>query len=111
MVTLYAAADLFVLPSLRDPSPLSAVEALAAGLPLLLSDKAGNVDEVLTPGNGWRFSPERPIEMRSLLKSILRLTRSELAAMGEVSRSKYVDEFDSDAWVHCLGDALSAMVK
>ncbi|MBI5547344.1 MAG: glycosyltransferase family 4 protein, partial [Deltaproteobacteria bacterium] len=37
MVDLYAAADLFVLPSIQDASPLTAIEASAAGLPLLLS--------------------------------------------------------------------------
>ena len=45
---------MFVLPSLSDPSPLSAVEAAAAQLPLLLSTRAGNCDDLVVDGrNGY----------------------------------------------------------
>ena len=37
MPSIYGAADLFLLPSLADPNPLSVVEAMHAGLPLLIS--------------------------------------------------------------------------
>lgn len=52
IVDLYAAADLFVLPSRRDPNPLTPIEAMAAGLPVWLSVRAGNVDDVLGPATG-----------------------------------------------------------
>lgn len=42
MAELYAAADAFCLPSISDPNPLSVVEALWAGLPVLLSSRVGN---------------------------------------------------------------------
>ena len=52
--SFYAAADLFVLPSLSDPSPLSAVEAAASSLPLMLSWQVGNArDLVVDKENGW----------------------------------------------------------
>lgn len=47
------AADAFVLPTLYDPFPNAALEALACGLPVLTSDKSGAA-EVLRPGvNGF----------------------------------------------------------
>lgn len=59
MPSVYAAADLFVLPSLKDPNPLSVVEALHSGLPLLLSQRVGNFPEALEEGqNGWGFDPD-----------------------------------------------------
>ena len=49
----YAAADAFVLPTLYDPCPNAALEALACGLPLLTSTTCG-AQEWVSPGcNGW----------------------------------------------------------
>jgi glycosyltransferase involved in cell wall biosynthesis len=53
---LYAAADLFVLPSLHEPWGTVACEAAACGLPLLLSDRVGAAPDAVEPGrNGWTF--------------------------------------------------------
>jgi UDP-glucose:(heptosyl)LPS alpha-1,3-glucosyltransferase len=50
---LYAAADCLVLPSLYDPFPNAAMEALAMGLPAIVSSSCGAA-EVVEPGvNGW----------------------------------------------------------
>lgn len=49
----YGAADAFVLPTLYDPCPNAALEALACGLPSLVSRTCGAA-EFITPGqNGW----------------------------------------------------------
>jgi UDP-glucose:(heptosyl)LPS alpha-1,3-glucosyltransferase len=48
----YHAADLFVLPSLYDPMPNAALEALACGLPLLVTADTGIADAVRDHGAG-----------------------------------------------------------
>jgi len=49
----YAAADAFVLPTLYDPFPNAALEALACGLPLITSTTCG-AQELVRPGvNGF----------------------------------------------------------
>lgn len=54
----YAASDLFVLPSLGDAWGLTANEAMASGLPVLCSTRAGCADDLVQPGeNGWTFDP------------------------------------------------------
>lgn len=45
----YGLADAFVLPTLYDPQPNAALEALACGLPVLTSAKCGAA-ELITPG-------------------------------------------------------------
>lgn len=49
----YGAADAFVLPTLYDPCPNAALEAMACGLPLVTSTTCG-AQEWVKPGvNGW----------------------------------------------------------
>lgn len=48
----YHAADLFALPSLYDPMPNAALEALACGLPLLVTADTGIADAVRDSGAG-----------------------------------------------------------
>lgn len=57
MIELYAIADCFLLPSLSDPNPLTCIEALWSGLPLLVSNHVGNSPETIIKGiNGYVFN-------------------------------------------------------
>ncbi len=49
----YGAADGFVLPTLYDPCPNAALEALASGLPVLTSTTCGAQEWVRVGENGW----------------------------------------------------------
>lgn len=112
MLELYAAADVFVLPSLSDPSPLSAVEAAAAGLPLLLSRRAGNSDELVIDGhNGWIYEVDGGAASREQLRRVASTSPGELAAMGERSREIYLSRFDSDVCVERLATFIEELVE
>ncbi|WP_412478605.1 glycosyltransferase family 4 protein [Azonexus sp. IMCC34839] len=49
----YGAADGFVLPTLYDPCPNAALEALASGLPIVTSTTCGAQEWVRAGENGW----------------------------------------------------------
>jgi len=86
MPKLYASADLFILPSMRDPNPLSVVEALSSALPVAVSDQAGNVEEGVTEGrNGWRLPVLDKRRYVEKLQEIFATELSVLQQMGEVS--------------------------
>lgn len=51
----YRSADLYVCASHSDGSSISLLEAMACGLPALVSDIAGNQEWVEPLGNGWWF--------------------------------------------------------
>lgn len=72
IMELYAIADFFVLPSLSDPNPLTCIEALWCGLPLLVSKHVGNYPEVIENGrNGYVFDYTKPEEAVGLITKLL----------------------------------------
>ena len=108
ILELYAAADLFVLPSLGDPSPLSAIEAAAGRLPLLLSSRAGNCDDLVREGvNGWILDVESGDARGSLLRRIAAHSPEALATIGARSLERYESEFDSDRCIERLANFIS----
>jgi UDP-glucose:(heptosyl)LPS alpha-1,3-glucosyltransferase len=55
---LYAAADCFILPSRYDPFPNTGLEALAMGLPSIVSSRCGAAEVVEHGTNGWVCAPD-----------------------------------------------------
>jgi UDP-glucose:(heptosyl)LPS alpha-1,3-glucosyltransferase len=67
---LYAAADCFILPSRYDPFPNTVLEALAMGLPAIVSSRCGAA-EVIEPGvNGWVCRPDDPAGLGTLMQQV-----------------------------------------
>lgn len=104
----YASADLCLIPSVRDQNPLAAVEALHSGLPLALSDQAGNVDEAVTEGeNGWALPVLDEKAFAEKLKVVFGTEKERLAEMGRVSKEKNARFWDTKAaigrFIDCLG--------
>jgi glycosyltransferase involved in cell wall biosynthesis len=55
---LYAASDSFVLPSHYDPRATVVNEAMAAGLPIIITDRCGPAGDLVRPGaNGFVIAP------------------------------------------------------
>jgi UDP-glucose:(heptosyl)LPS alpha-1,3-glucosyltransferase len=69
-VAVYHAADVFALPSLYDPMPNAALEALCCGLPLLVTADTGVADLVREQGAGAVVTRE-PDSIAAGLVSVL----------------------------------------
>ena len=96
MAAVYAASDLFVLPSLQDLNPLSVVEALHSGLPVLLSDRVGNRPEALVEGqNGWLLPVEDPRRASQAIQEAFSADSRRLERMGRVSKELAVTTWSS----------------
>jgi glycosyltransferase involved in cell wall biosynthesis len=93
MPELYAAMDVFVLPSYREGFPRSAVEAAAMGLPLVLTDIRG-CREVVEDGRNGFLVPARDAE--ALLNRTRRLVQDAAlrARFGRASRDRAAAQFD-----------------
>jgi glycosyltransferase involved in cell wall biosynthesis len=66
--TFYAAADILAVPSLEDSFNLPALEAMACGIPVILSPEAG-VSEWITPGEDAILLRD-PLDVRELAQAI-----------------------------------------
>lgn len=65
---LYAGADLLLLPSYSEPWGAVVNEALAAGVPAMVSDRAGAASLVEHGRNGFVISPDDPAAAEGLLR-------------------------------------------
>lgn len=72
VVSLLWAADVYAMPSYFEGGPLSALEALAVGVPCVFSDRGGLVDlrRVATPG-GAVWGPPTPETVRAAVDGFL----------------------------------------
>jgi len=95
------AADAFILNTRLDPNPLSAIEAAAAGLPVVMSAAAGNVREVVEVPNAG-FVIRDPADPSEALRSVLTASDVELAAMGERAAQVARTQFDAVAVARSL---------
>jgi UDP-glucose:(heptosyl)LPS alpha-1,3-glucosyltransferase len=73
MSQYYAAADLFALPTFYDTFSLATVEAMASGLPVIVTQAAG-VAEILSPGRD-AFVLESPVSVQALAHTIRRIAQ------------------------------------
>jgi glycosyltransferase involved in cell wall biosynthesis len=98
VIKYYAASDLFVLPSFKDASPLTPIEASAAKLPLLVSNRIGNNEDVVVLGlNGWSFDPDASSDINvKLIDQVLEKKNNDLKEMGEQSFLNYMKIFDTE---------------
>lgn len=83
----YQEADIFVLPSLNEGMSNTMLEALASGLPLVVTDTGGTKELVVDGGNGFIIKMENSDDIAKKIETFLKdkeLTRK----MGENSRRK-----------------------
>lgn len=85
----YDCADIFVFPSLQEGLPVALMEAMAAGLPCVVSDIRGNRELICEKG-GRRFSPTGCKSTEQLLQYLKELldNRDIREACGHYNRKK-----------------------
>jgi glycosyltransferase involved in cell wall biosynthesis len=99
--TIYGLASCFILPSLSETWGLVVNEAMAAGLPVLVSERCGCVPELVEEGrNGYTFDPYDVAQLADLMG---RLSQDEgkCLEMGVASR-QIVRKMDHNTWASGL---------
>lgn len=102
----YALANCFILPSTSEPWGLVVNEAMACGLPVLVSNRCGCAPDLVRANeNGFLFDPHRVDEIAELLHKVSLLSELQLRQMGMSSRSiisRYTPETFARNLAKCL---------
>lgn len=106
----YALASCFILPSISEPWGLVVNEAMACGLPVLVSRNCGCVPELCRDGeNGYSFDPCSVDQLAELMRR-MSSNDGQLAAFGEASR-RIVASFTPQTWAQGLKQCITAAVE
>jgi 1,2-diacylglycerol 3-alpha-glucosyltransferase len=109
---LYARAGAFILPSVSEPWGLVVNEAMAAGLPVLVSNRCGCAPDLVEEGrNGFTFDPYDIEGLARLMVRMSTMSDAERAAMGQASReiiSRWTPETFATNLVKAVEAALAA---
>ena len=101
----FYAAEAFVLPSHQENFGIAVAEALACGLPALISDKVNIWREVQSSRAGL-VAPDTLHGTHALLQQWLVLTSEERAAMGTAARNLFERSFTVEAMAIGLLEAV-----
>jgi glycosyltransferase involved in cell wall biosynthesis len=103
----YKMADLYISPSHVDGSSVSLMEALACGLPCLVSDIPANKEWVFEGQNGWLF-PDGNVD--ALTAKILAAI-DQRASLPEIGKNARLVAEDRADWKKNFGKLLTAYEK
>jgi len=100
-------ADLFVLPSRADNFPISLLEAMSYGLPVVVSD-VGAMEEVVSEENGIVIAPR---DIDALVKAIRFMYHhpKERRGMGRKNIKDVMDHYSAPKYVESIGDVYMSL--
>jgi 1,2-diacylglycerol 3-alpha-glucosyltransferase len=100
---LYAGAGALILPSTSDQWGLVVNEAMAAGLPVLISNSCGCSPELVVEGvTGFSFDPRDEAQLASRMSALTSLSGEQRHAMGRAAAARVrafsLEAFSSGLW-------------
>jgi glycosyltransferase involved in cell wall biosynthesis len=84
---LFQKADIFILPSFAEGLPMSILEAMSFGKPIIATDVGGIPSLVHPAQNGWLYDPKKIQELNQVFDGIISKP-TELKAFGQNSRQQ-----------------------
>ena len=95
---LLAQADLFVLPSRSEAFPNGAIEAMAAGLPVIASRVGGFLDLIEDGRTGVLVSPAEPAEFAAAIEELV-FNPDRAFALGRAARDEVARRYSFERMV------------
>jgi glycosyltransferase involved in cell wall biosynthesis len=108
LVAFYGLAGCFVHPAVADQWGLVVNEAMAAGLPVIVSRTAGCASDLVEEGaNGFTFAPRSGEELADLLTRVAAMPDDRRAAMGAAGQRR-IARFRPEDFAEALARAIAA---
>jgi glycosyltransferase involved in cell wall biosynthesis len=110
MAAVYAAADVFVLPSLAENLANAALESLACATPVVCFDVGGMADAVRHLETGWLAATGDPAELATGIRTLL--ADAELRErLGRAGRALVERAHDARAEAQAFADLASELAE
>jgi 1,2-diacylglycerol 3-alpha-glucosyltransferase len=108
LIPYYAFASCFVLASTREPWGLVVNEAMAAGLPVIVSSRCGCAEDLVQPGaNGFVFDPRQRGAIQDSFEAIEECGAERLVRMGRHSR-EIIGRYSPERWAEEVARIVAA---
>jgi len=106
LIALYQKSHIFALPTMGDCYSMVAMEAMACGVPVVISDIGGIRDIIADGQTGYLCKPGDTAAFAAKLDALV--TDGELRNnMSAASRSRAVESFDASKCAERLGDVIA----
>ncbi len=106
-----ATADCVVLPSYREGTPRTLLEAAAMARPIITTDAIGCREVVEDGINGYLCQVRDAADLAAKMEQMLSLTSAQRVEMGLRGRAKMEAEFDEEIVIDKYLSAIKAIVK
>ena len=95
LANLFSAVDIAILPSKTEGFGLSALEAISAGLPVLVSGNSGIAEALkeVSKGSECIVDSEEPADWAREIKAVRNKTRNVRLAEAKILRQNYLQQF------------------
>jgi glycosyltransferase involved in cell wall biosynthesis len=104
-------SDLFMLISNYEGLPVSIIEALSVGLPIIASN-VGGVNELVNDGlNGFLVTKNDHVQLTEILLKIINNNSIDLVSMGEKSRNIFKEKFEINFMTKKTEDLILEILK
>lgn len=107
---VFAGADAFVLPSVFEGTPLTLIEAMMSGLPIVTTDTCGMRDVIAHEETGLLVPPRSPGAIRDALERLL-ADRTLRARLGQAAREEARARYTWPAAARVVRRAYEALVS
>ena len=87
--SVYAASDCFILPTRYDPFPNAALEALAMGVPAIVSSQCGAAELVIPGRNGWVCESGSVSQLARLMTELAGISGGEMESASRHTAERF----------------------
>ena len=110
LAPVFAGWDVFALPSLEEGFGIAALEAMAAGLPVVAT-AVGGVPELVEDGRtGWLVPPANPDALADRLRDLL-LDPEKRRAMGAAGQARARESFSVERMVTAISEIYEQLLE
>ena len=107
----YGLASALILPSISEPWGLVVNEAMACGLPILISDRCGCVPDLVFPGiNGYIFDPFNIKDIADAMTYMSTIPNEQREKMKQASQT-IIANYTPEIWADALMDCIQCLGK